>query len=467
MNNFYYYWNRKMTTALYKQICENDSYKEKVKYIIEFDDVIDHLISKDIINEAEYMNIWNEGEGKLNTLFDTLSFKSNIILGKCFEVFKDIYGAEFERILKEINQDIIDYVHLRGRLPKISRYIPRLEEEAKLKEKFANIRWNNSLVVYGRVGEGKSYLVSQCLQDEELIWENFDNRLFWINVGDFENGSDIQQPLARLLQMLVQKQRKVYNIEELVEELQKLFSTEKPRKSLVILDNARSLELIETFQNIRCKLIITTHYKTVKHAEFLKVDSGFTLSETVSLFAQYLGTSCEKLNNFFSDDIKDIHELCKGHPSTLALIGDILSCKREYALTSRNLWEYIKEKIDKGEIEDLGNDDTCTTGRNFNRALKMCIDTIRTDEMKELYYQLSVFPKEANISTEVLEVFWGKNSWEVQDIMLHFENRSLINCFYNPNKKGYVYVIHDLFLYYLKNQTKAKKKISPKTYYIL
>ncbi|KAK9887027.1 hypothetical protein WA026_019952 [Henosepilachna vigintioctopunctata] len=446
-----------MTIYLYKQILRDDLYLERVTNIIDFDEVIDHLISKNIINEKEYLKIWRDAN-TTNKLFKILNTKRDSVIQDCFNVFKALYGDGFDVVLKNIRKDILDYIHLNGGFPKINSYIPRIQEETKIKEKFDCIRWNNSLVVYGRVGEGKSYLVSQCLNDEELIWKYFQNRLFWINVGECENDSNILQPLTRLLQMVAPKKKKMYDLDKLIIELQDQFKSKKNMQSLVILDNARSLEVIEHFQKINCKLIIITHFKTVHNAEFVEISSGFTLNETISLFAQYLKIDIEYLNKHFLDDIKDIHELCKGHPSTLTLLGVILSYKKESALDSKDLWNDIKGKIDKGEMDDLTDDDAGIIRRNFCEALRMCIDTIKTAEMKELYYQFAVFPKDTNISTEVLEVFWGKKPKEVWDIMQHFENRSLINSFYNINKKVYIYGIHDLFLVYLKNETRALKK---------
>ncbi|XP_044764712.1 uncharacterized protein LOC123321310 [Coccinella septempunctata] len=446
-----------MTTALYKYILKKNCYVDEIRDLIVYDDLVNHLISKGVIDEKDYMNIWKSKGNKIDAVFKALKEKSVNDLKECFDILKFLYGSMFEDKLKKFKQDLIDSIHQKGGFPKINTYIPRTEQEKKIKDKLANVRWYNSLVVFGRVGEGKSYLVCECLKDIDLIKDEFNNRLYWINVGECENGSNILQPLTRLLRMIAPKKRKLYDLDELIEELAEIFASEKHQNSLVILDNARSLKVIEIFQKIRCKLIIITHFKNVKNAEFVEVDLGFTINETISLFAKYLNTSTESLNNLHFDDVKDLHELCKGHPTTLSLLAVFLSCKRDHALASKYLWNHIKEKINNGEIEDLGNDvDIIHT--NFYKALRMCIDTIDTEEMKQFYYQLAIFPKDANIYTDVLEVFWNKKPEEVWNIMLHFENRSLINSIYNTNKKVYIYAIHDLFLYYLKNETKAHRK---------
>lgn len=448
-----------MTSTLYKQILENTSLIEKLKNIVDHDDVVNHLISKDIISEKEYKKIWKTDGNKIDSIFMTLKTKKTVKeIRESFNILKSLYGNEFENELEESKQSLVDSIHQRGGFPKINvnTYISRISQEKKIKEKLGTIRWNNSLVVFGRIGEGKSYLVCECLRDIDLIYHHFSSKLFWINVGECENGSNILQPLTRLLRMINPKKTKLYELDELITEIGKIFATQEYKNSLVVLDNARSLEVIETFQRIGCKLIIITYFKNVKNADFVEINLGFTLNETIKLFSQYLSTPIENLS-LYLDDIKEIHELCKGHPTTLSLLGVFLSCKRQHALEDKGLWNYIKEKIDKGEIEDLGNDNVSIIHTNFYKALKMCIDTINTEEVKQLYYQFAVFPKDANISTEVLEVFLNKKSTEVWKIMDHFEDRSLINSFYNNRKKIYIYVIHDLFLYYLKNETQDRK----------
>lgn len=443
--------------SFYEELLQSTSELNKIKKLLEYHDIIDTLISKKLVSENEYNKIFKSEHSKIDALFDIIKTKSTRAIKDAFEIFKSISG--FKRIVEDYRETIIFRVHQNGGFPKLNKYVKRTDEERKLKECLPKIKMDRSLVVHGRIGEGKSYLVCQCLRDEKLTRQYFDNKLYWINVGECKNGEsenegNCLQPLTRLLRMMTRKKSKEiyqYDEDDIIDELKYLFTTENYQRSLVILDNARSLTVIKKFQEIFCNLLIISHLKNVNNSEFIEVGyTGFSLPETVNLFAQYLDCYENELDRYL-DHIKEINDLCKGHPSTLALLGAFLNDRKKQALNDHKPWNYIKDKISKGEMEEFDAVDEHLE-RNFNNALKMCIDSIKKEEYKTLYYQFAIFPKDANISSEVLEVFWQKSSEEVRTIMSTFENRSLINSFYNLKKQSYIYVIHDLFLIYLRKK---------------
>jgi hypothetical protein len=59
---------------------------------------------------------------------------------------------------------------------------------------------------------------------------------------------------------------------------------------------------------------------------------------------------------------------------------------------------------------------------------------------------------------QVLETLWSRNKYEVEDIMSEFLKKSLAVSKWNELLNSYVYGIHDLLLYYLKQQLSAEEK---------
>lgn len=82
---------------------------------------------------------------------------------------------------------------------------------------------------------------------------------------------------------------------------------------LLVLDDVYSNEIVK-FLDIGCKILITTHDKSIMEeivdtrVKYLKVNEGFEETETLDLFSKCLSINYESLP---SHALK-LHKICKG-----------------------------------------------------------------------------------------------------------------------------------------------------------
>lgn len=87
----------------------------------------------------------------------------------------------------------------------------------------------------------------------------------------------------------------------------------KITNGLLVLDDVYSNEIVK-FLDIGCKILITTHDKSIMElivdtrVKYLKVNEGFEEMETLDLFSKCLSVNCEALPFHASK----IHKICKG-----------------------------------------------------------------------------------------------------------------------------------------------------------
>lgn len=73
---------------------------------------------------------------------------------------------------------------------------------------------------------------------------------------------------------------------------------------------------------------------------------------------------------------------------------------------------------------------------------------------------LTILPDNVKISATVLAKLWNKEVTEVESIMKQLRSKSLIIEFYDPERRNYIYEIHDLIMNYLRtcsNEEEVKK----------
>lgn len=82
---------------------------------------------------------------------------------------------------------------------------------------------------------------------------------------------------------------------------------------LLVLDDVYSNEIVK-FLDIGCKILITTHDKSIMEdivdtrVKYLKVNEGFEEIETLNLFSKCLSINYESLPSHASK----LHKICKG-----------------------------------------------------------------------------------------------------------------------------------------------------------
>ncbi|CAH1261258.1 unnamed protein product [Diabrotica balteata] len=141
----------------------------------------------------------------------------------------------------------------------------------------------------------------------------------------------------------------------------------------------------------------------------------------------------------------------------ISLIGSYLNENAEEALHGDHIWQYIKDQFLNGQYRL--NEYTNPNPKDFYEIIDKCIETLLTDDLKELYKDLAIFEQDVNIPSEVLQILWNKTSNEVRNIMSTLAGKSLVVRFFHTDLNIYIYGIHDIYLSYLKEVTKENRKI--------
>ncbi|KAK5650442.1 hypothetical protein RI129_001471 [Pyrocoelia pectoralis] len=399
--------------------------------------------------------------------FRTIGFKE--ICFRNFVLIMDdikrlILKKQWDKIVKDL-----DVEHILDELYSLQT-ITNLELEI-IKNKLQNLQLRieelepcQRIVLYGMTGSGKSCLAAAAVKDPDLLHRYFKNRVFWINLGEVKEVDQLPVHMTLLLERLQSDSREKtlkirpvsvtlnqddisFEIEMLKHSLKNMFTNF--REALLILDNVSLREATEAF-DVGCKTLITTQVKDIivgNNSIYVKVEGGFTQKETLELFAKSLNTEVQNLPIL----AEKLHNLCKGEPILISLIGSLLEPYKEDLLNSLKLWQYY--------IKKLTNKDYNLKRQLFN-TISICIERL-SPEMQELYYNFSVFVEDVNITPQVMQIIWGLDDLiDVHKKMQKLQNKSLIVSYYNQELKTYVYGVHDLFLAYLKEKLNSDALIS-------
>ncbi|KAG5884486.1 hypothetical protein JTB14_001281 [Gonioctena quinquepunctata] len=432
----------------------------KYKRVIEVDDFVDFLYSKKIITEENYYEVWHKkAPDRIHELFGLLHTNSN--LDGVLEYLKNKYPEEEK---KQEHERAYRKSAALGGFPKLPpNYVSRNCLVEEVKRKLLDLEWDKKLVIHGMMGYGKSCLVNEILSDS-IVRETFDNCIFWIKLGDChqEQGYSYQKQDALLSMwrlytaasdmISMKPSHQEDNVDKLKQLLVTLFLDNRLSNSLLILDDADNENILSCF-DIKCKTVITTQNKNILRNEdaiFVEVKTGFSRTESLQLFKKSL-----KIDYNLPRSADEIHNICQGHPMLIALIGSYLSENADYVKKGggQDIWEYIKNKFLEGNYR---LNEYNTTGEDILQMIKKCTETLLTNNLKDLYQDLAIFPQDVNIPPEVLVILWNKSPDEVRNIMNKFAEKSLIVLFYHKDFKTYIYGIHDIHLNYLKDITKNR-----------
>nr|CAH7740325.1 unnamed protein product [Callosobruchus chinensis] len=426
----------------------------KYMRVINFDDFVDFLYSQKVIDEKKYYEVWSKGEkDRIYSLFESIdSHNDEDKLEKIFSFLKKEY-PNVDRIIEDENKYRLASV--RGGFPRLPpNYVTRKTLVENVKRKLLELTWEKKLVIHGMMGYGKSCLINEVVHTNPVL-KYFDHHVFWINLGDCHSKENVWQPMWRLYTAASSiTENKIshchVDIERLKDSLIRLFMDEKLQNSLVILDDACSEDVL-TYFDIRCKTVITTQNRNIlrnEDADFVAVNFGFSLEESLDLFKTSLKTSTD-----LPVLAEEVHHICQGHPMLIALIGSYLNENSDMAKGSGNdLWVYIKTMLRRGNYRL----NEFNTDSNISEIVRKCIEKLLTGDLKTLYHDLAIFSQDVNIPPAVLEVLWNKSSHEVRNVMNKLAEKSLVVPFYHDNLQTYIYGIHELLLNSLREQTKEQ-----------
>ncbi|KRX50870.1 Apoptotic protease-activating factor 1, partial [Trichinella murrelli] len=308
---------------------------------------------------------------------------------------------------------------INGKVPrKPEVYVERKEMKLKLKTALMRIdKEPGWIVLHGMGGCGKSVLAAAVVRDSEITGGLF-SRVFWITAG---RNCDRIRSFA-LMQDLYSKMGKEFHrldsVEEASSRLIELMLFDYPR-TLLILDDVWTESVVRLFDELQCRILALTRnaslFDVANNRKYfvLMEPSGYTRDEAMQAFASYLNCSESDLP---LEALQIFHE-CRGHPLLISLIGALL---KEH----NSRWKFYYGLIHSQKLNNIKKV-THYKYATFNEAALLSLEDL-TDDLKQLYFELAIFPLGVKISSQVLTVYWNKSIYEVEDIMAEFVKRSLL-----------------------------------------
>ncbi|KAJ2951191.1 hypothetical protein O0L34_g5583 [Tuta absoluta] len=306
--------------------------------------------------------------------------------------------------------------------------------------------------------------------NSELITTHFNGAVFWLNLDDTKTEDDIiaqQNKLYRKTSSIYTHNSYMnssismssigsnadtqslssydWTWQELRDKLKKQFSEPTLKEALLVLDDVKQKKCVEAF-DIGCKILITTGDTDVVanfNPQIIKIENNFTERETLEFFASCLDVNVNKLPR----QAKKLHEICKGSPFHITLLGAQLAENKERLTDDPRAWNYYLNRLEKKEFFFLTRNNN-----NPMKTIEVCINSLKSNILT-LFKMLSVLPDNAKVSAKVLSKLWNKEVNEVESIMKQLRSKSLIIEFYDHEQRNYIYEIHDLIMNYLRTCT--------------
>ncbi|CAK1555184.1 unnamed protein product [Leptosia nina] len=446
--------------------------------------ILDELFTKQAITSEDFDHIYklNDRAERVRYLLETIIQNGN---NNAYEVFVDSLVKDYKWLWEKLAlgnnkamiEDSFEDSISRGDVPRLpDHFVRRLALEQDVANKLKSLTRHKILALHGMSGSGKtSVAISVLRNNPELVTNNFNGVVFWRNLGNCKTEDDIiaqQNKLYRKASSLCNHNSYMnssismssigsnadslssydWTWQELRDRLKTLFSEQALKESLLVLDEVNEKNCLEAF-DIGCKILVTTRDTDVIvnfHPLIVKVENHFTEEESLSLLASCVDVSVSVLPR----QAKRLHEICKGSPFHIALIGAELAENKERLVHDTRHWNYYLNKLEKKEYFFLSrqNDKPMKT-------IEMCINSLKSDILP-LFKMLTILPDNAKVTARVLSKLWNKDVTNVESIMKQLRSKSLIIECYDQEKRNYIYEIHDLIMNYLRtirNEDEVRK----------
>ncbi|KAG7249531.1 hypothetical protein CRUP_032498, partial [Coryphaenoides rupestris] len=132
-------------------------------------------------------------------------------------------------------------------------------------------------------------------------------------------------------------------------------------------------------------------------------------------------------------------------PLVVSLVGALL---REFP----DRWAYYLQLLQRKQFRRIRK----SSSYDYD-ALDQAMDAsfqVLPKEEQQLYRDLTVLEKDVKVPAKVLSVLWDLEPEEVEDILQHFVNKSLL--FRDSHQRPHLYYLHDLQLDFLAEQNRAQ-----------
>lgn len=373
--------------------------------------IIDKLIAKLVINEEDkgLIDKENNDKDKARQLLDILANKTD----NDYEAFREVLEYDYEWLAKllvvngasELFQTIQQDAITVGGVPRDPPYyVERTDILKTIRTGLVNLERSNFLLLHGMPGSGKSCLARSAICDCEVL-NKMNNRVYWCSVGECTTTELIQQHLYRLYLKvqsdLVNRNNRPNSIlmseklEHLHDSLRSLFTRIEFRDALLVLDDVLNSQTLDMF-DIGCKILITSKNKEIfnkindKDINIIDV-KAFTEHESVQVFANCMNIKAESLSIPHLKNLKTIHNLCRGLPMVVALIGGQL--KLSYSVEAARI-ERMEDCIRR-----LNNhDDFYKSNKTIFSVIDICVKDL-PDELKQKFEDLVIFLEDVNVPT--------------------------------------------------------------------
>ncbi|XP_072932830.1 uncharacterized protein Dark isoform X2 [Epargyreus clarus] len=436
-----------------------------VKYIL------DELFTKSVISNDEFDQIYSltKRSDRVKYLIDTLLQNGT---NNSYDAFVDTLMKDYRWLWdkfmennEQVAQDSFEDSISRANVPRVPQhYVERRTVELRIAEELRLLVRHKILVLYGMSGCGKTTAAISVLRNNsELITSNFNGVVYWLNFGNCKTEDEIIAEQNKLYRKASSSNMHAsismssigsnadsqsfsnydWTWQEMRDRLKSQFSEPAIKDALLVLDELNDKKCLDAF-DIGCKILVTTRDADVVasyHPQIIKIENSFSESESLQLFSSCIDVDVKHLPR----QAKKLHEICKGIPFYIALIGAELAQNKEKLVHDTRHWNYYLKKLERKEFffYTKNNDQPI-------KAVEFCINSLPPDILP-LFKMLTVLPENAKFSAPVLNKLWGKDVSEVDSIMKQLTRKSLIISIYDQEQRNYIYEIHDLIMGCLKN----------------
>ncbi|XP_073955753.1 death-associated APAF1-related killer isoform X2 [Choristoneura fumiferana] len=425
----------------------------------------DNVLKQSLASDCRDLAVANRGE-RTRYLLDVIAQNGDNNAYQAFvdSLFKD-YHWLWEKLNVEYNEPMFNSSFedslSRGDVPRLpEHYVQRTVLEQEVVSKLEQLTRHKILALHGMPGSGKTSVALGALRyNPDLINTTFNGAVFWLNFGNCKTQDDIvsqQNKLYRKASSMYMHNSYMnssismssigsnadsqslssydWTWQELRDKLKSQFAENTLKESLLVLDEVNEKKHLEAF-DIGCKILITTRDTDVVdkfQAQIIKIGNHFLEKESLELFASCLDVETNKLPR----QAKKMHDICKGNPFSIAMLGAILAENKQRLIHDPSRWSYYVNKLQKKDFLFLPRNDN---------PIKVCINALDSTTL-QLFKMLAVLPDNAKFSAKVIGRLWNKDVSEVETIMKQLRKKCLIIEDYIYDQKNYVYEIHDLIM---------------------
>jgi hypothetical protein len=270
----------------------------------------------------------------------------------------------------------------------------------------------------GMGGIGKSVMAATVARDEKVARE-FTDGVIWVTLGQHVDALTIQKRQAEIVMALNDPQRPIADIHQGKAVLSALL---QDKRCLLVLDDAWRVEDIAAFgtRGPLCRMLVTTR----DGALLTNIGAAIhrlgvlTQDQASTLLAEWAGQTPESLPQSAAEVTRE----CGNLPLALAMVGAMIRGKPDR-------WNNVLHKLRTQSLEQIGREFPNYPYPNLFRAIQVSVDSLEPEELRNRYYDFSVFQRSAAIPTTALETFWkplGMDTYDVQDTVDTLVDRSLL-----------------------------------------